>query len=344
MESCARPLVILGRPLGVCGEGRSVILAFSPCWERLTGGPMDMDAAAPGLPLAETFDDAVLRDGVLTTADWSTRESAVILPRAARIYGALTASTSASSDVGTISDATTSLVLGDMDGDGDLDVVVGNNGQRNLLYLNDGSADPFLSIPPTPISQELNDTEKVVVSDIDSDGDLDVVTANTSGQFSRLYLNNGTVDPFADVDGVDLPFVGARSTGLAVGDLNGDGHPDLVFGNDFDERNRMLLNNGTSDPFAGVTSVIVSPAVNSTKAVALADVDNDGDLDLAVANARALSVVYLNNGSSTPFAGSPGLPLGATITDTTDIRFADVNGDGLVDALTAEFNRSNQFF
>ena len=161
------------------------------------------DAATPGLPLAEPFDDIDLRDGPLTTADWSEMDSALLFPAVARIYGAFPVDPNdpmASLDVGSVADRTTSIALGDIDGDGDLDLVVGNNGEPNLLYLNDETANPFGSIPAANISLQANQTEDIALGDFDRDGDLDVVAANTGGESSRLYLNNGTDEPFAGVD------------------------------------------------------------------------------------------------------------------------------------------------
>jgi VCBS repeat-containing protein len=305
------------------------------------------DAATPGLPLAEPFDDIDLRDGPLTTADWSEMDSELLLPAAARIYGAFPVDPNdpmASLDVGSVADRTTSIALGDIDGDGDLDLVVGNNGEPNLLYLNDGTANPFGSIPAANISLQANQTEDIALGDFDRDGDLDVVAANTGGESSRLYLNNGTDEPFAGVAGIDLAYVGNHSVGIVAGDLDGDGDMDLIFGNDKGEINRYLLNNGTANPFAGEASVVITQSANSTKAVELADVDNDGDLDLVVGNTGALNFLHLNNGSATPFIGSMGIVIGTVVTDTTSIRAVDVNGDGLVDVITGEFSNANQFY
>ena len=62
-----------------------------------------------------------------------------------------------------------------MDGDGDLDIVVGNNGQRSVVYLNDGAGN-------FPTGRNFgtgsDKTESVAVGDMDGDGDLDIVAGN----------------------------------------------------------------------------------------------------------------------------------------------------------------------
>ena len=82
--------------------------------------------------------------------------------------------TDISSDV----DWTNSIVLGDVDGDGDLDVVVGNWNQTNRLYKNNGTADPFSGVTGTDISSDMRNTSSIVLGDVDGDGDLDMLAGN----------------------------------------------------------------------------------------------------------------------------------------------------------------------
>ena len=69
------------------------------------------------------------------------------------------------------------MVLGDVDGDGDLDLVAGNSGQTNKLYLNDGSGG-FTAGTGADIGSETDHTYSVVLGDVDGDGDLDLVAGN----------------------------------------------------------------------------------------------------------------------------------------------------------------------
>ncbi len=181
------------------------------------------DNWTPGIDL--TFD---LYLGQLTPDRWSTINAA---------------------NLGSGSDVGTSLAVGDVDHDGDPDVIVGNFGSANRWHKNQGGATPFTGIAGQTITTDAKPTNAVALGDVDGDGDLDLVTANGSGQANRWYPNNGTTDPWAGLStgtpiGSDLD----DSRSLALGDLDRDGDLDLVVGN-FGTANRLYVNNGTADPW-----------------------------------------------------------------------------------------------
>ena len=90
--------------------------------------------------------------------------------------------------------------------------------------------------------------------------------------------------------GVDVTADAHPTYCVALGDMDGDGDCDLIAGTYNDAVNRLYLNNGTSDPFNGVTGSDITGDAHDTTSVALGDVDGDGDLDLVAGNAAG---VYL---------------------------------------------------
>ena len=134
--------------------------------------------------------------------------------------------------------------FGDLDHDGDLDLVVGGQPGKFTYFRNDGTANAAVFVEQTGSANPLNGHDAGFVAtpflaDVDGDGDLDVVSGKSSGQGLNYYENTGTaVAPvFVKRDGADNPFNGPFSPSIEIGlrapslvDLDGDGDLDLAFG------------------------------------------------------------------------------------------------------------------
>ena len=224
-----------------------------------TAGSNAAPEATPGLPFIEDFTDTTLRDAAQTTANWSTEEQALMLAWQERHYGAFGAGL-AGTDISSDEHATEAIALGDVDGDGDLDLVVGNYDQQNWLYTNDGAGDPWDTTIPLNITPANENTTAIALGDVDGDGDLDLVEGNWLA-WNRLYLNDGVGDPwdFADVELISTDTHHTRS--MVLGDVDGDGDLDLVTGGDFGAF--LYLNDGEGDPWDTVTSGAPSPPAHT---------------------------------------------------------------------------------
>ena len=137
-------------------------------------------------------------------------------------------------------DYTVSVAWGDVDGDGDLDLAVGNYGQRNKVYLNQGGV---LASTAAWVSDEADWTESVAWGDVDGDGDLDLAVGNGNfydAQANKVYLNQGGVlESTAAWVSADEDY----TESVAWGDVDGDGDLDLAVGN-YLAPNKVYLNQG----------------------------------------------------------------------------------------------------
>ncbi len=225
------------------------------------------------------------------------------------------------------SESTTDGALGDLDGDGDLDLVVANypslfSPGSNLLYLNQGG-----TFTASGTNLGLGNTTAVALGDLDGDQDLDIFFANR-GEGSKVWRNAGG-GSFTD-SGQSLG--SAQTFCLALGDLDGDQDLDAFFGNG--GGNTVWLNDGT-----GVfTDSAQSLGTLNTVAVHLLDVDGDGDLDAWTTNGSGgpePAQVWLNDGSA-HFTDSGWLLASSlaadsalgNVDDDTDLDVLVVSGDG----------------
>ena len=229
------------------------------------------------------------------------------------------------------------IAVGDFNGDHLLDVAVwatnstsGNsevhifvgNGAGGLTYSKTYSAPNSNTFNPGPNS--------IVAADVNGDGKLDLVAATPNNGVYVFFGNgDGTFQAPANY-GYDR--TSGCCNGLAVGDLNGDGKPDLALS--VNDGIAILLNNGNGT--FGAATYYASGVAGSAPGdgIAIGDLNGDKKPDVVVTNENYGVIVYLNQGSGT-FAvkGTVGaLPVGAT----NNVVLADINNDKKLDIIVPD--------
>jgi len=174
--------------------------------------------------------------------------------------------------------------FGDLDSDGDLDILMGTWRDELMLVINDGQVtEPNWTIADSAIVKLTRGRNATpTLGDIDDDGDLDLFIGESSGDIN-FYRNDGGTDgpEFILVDdkygGIDA---GRRSVPTLV-DIDTDGDLDLVVGSEA-EGLKLYRNNGTLREANFVLDETFDVPVHPFSAPIFTDVDGDGDADLFV--------------------------------------------------------------
>jgi hypothetical protein len=227
------------------------------------------------------------------------------------------------------------LALGDLNGDGKLDVVAGEVGASLSSFTGDVAV--FLNKGDGTLGAKTDvvagpGTDDVVIGDFTGDGKLDVVSSNgaNGGPGSVTVLagvGDGTLRP-------PVPYlVGFGAGPLAAGDFDGNGALDVVVA-DLENVASVLLNHG-GGVFEGRTDYATSPLPQQ---ILFGDVTGDGLLDIVVANSTG-STTSGSPGSVQVFRNTGGhaFALATTLATTdgpTSVALGDMNRDGALDIVT----------
>ena len=233
---------------------------------------------------------------------------------------------------------THSLALGDVNGDGSIDIVIGNYGQENQLLINTGDG-TFSDTNTVNLPGGSRNTKSLVLGDINGDGRMDIVVGN-SYQQNQVLMNSRNADTlFSDANIGSLSGGNWNTFSLALGDVNGDGHIDIAVGNR-DQESQILINSGNGT-FADTHIVSLPGGWMDTNSLALGDVNGDGHIDIVLGNSDKENQLLINAGDGT-FSDANTISLPGGTKRTFSLVLGDINGDGYIDIVVGNYNDVNE--
>lgn len=252
----------------------------------------------------------------------------------------------------------TGAAFADLDGDGDLDLLVNSLGSGTHLFLNDGQAH-FTEFNPTSRLNAKQGGMSLALADIDGDGDLDLYVANyrtvtirdqpntkftlrpIDGQPQVVSVNGRRVSEPELVDRFTYEVTARQGSATFTYDEHGE--PDALFRNDGAGRfSAVSWTNGAFLDEAG--QPLRKPAFDWGLSAMFRDLNGDGAPDLYVCNDfKSPDRIWLNDGQGN-FRALPALALRQTSLSSMGVDFADINRDGfddflVVDMLSREHSR-----
>ncbi len=226
------------------------------------------------------------------------------------------------------------VATGDFNSDGNLDLVTDSWGNNQLAILFGNNQHGF-NKQVKYIDVGKHPYQRIRIADFNKDGKPDIVTSNLDGNNTSILLGDGK-GKFHEPKGSPFP-CGDSPFGVAIGDINGDGNPDLAIINSpsitADNKGldglTILLGDGTGKFITMPGSPFTTGTAPSR--VAIGDLNNDGIADIVVTNYKSNSItVYMMKKNG--LASSYTVPVGSK---PDGVAIADLDGDGKGDIVVA---------
>ena len=233
-----------------------------------------------------------------------------------------------------------SIAVADLTGSGSQDFVIANFGAGSVsVFLHGATPGTYKSAVDVPAGGEPN---QLVIGDLNGDGKPDLVIADASATGNAIVLFQDPANPGQFLPATKLA-TGNSTAAVAIGDLNGDGAPDILAATSDASGNNgavyIFYQNATS---AGTfLAPVTVPAGAQPQAVRIADVNHDGLQDIVVANfgpgadsKGSAGVSVLLQDAAHPGSFLPPVTY-ATHGGAIDVAVADLDGDGKPDLVVA---------
>ena len=218
------------------------------------------------------------------------------------------------------------IEFADLDGDGDMDMVVASSDKSNVsIFRGDGNGELVLA---GNFSAGPNPTD-IAIGDINNDGNLDIVVANHETLYLTLLLGDGT-GAFDEAQNSPMEIgIAPHPHVVEIADIDRDGNADLIV----DDRSGegLYVVRGLGDGSFENEGVKIPVGGDPYLGFAAADVNGDGWLDMVTPNPQEVAVVTNTGSAKMVFKTSRA----ARLPSAFAVSLADMNGDGTTDLVAA---------
>ncbi|MEI6508716.1 MAG: FG-GAP-like repeat-containing protein, partial [Bacteroidota bacterium] len=279
-------------------------------------------------------------DGKLDLAVSNNSASTISIFRNTSTSGSITTSSFAAKVDFSVGSNPRGIALNDIDGDGKLDIAVGNNTGNtvSVLYNTSTSGSITSGSFAAQLTFSSSSPNDIVFSDIDGDGKAEMLVANGASNITSVYLNTAsrgsiTSSSFATAATYTT---GSFAQGVATGDIDGDGKQDMVIVNSSSNTVSLFRNTSTlgSLGFAAKVDFTTGTTPSSVK---LGDLDGDNKVDLIIPNNSSSTIsVFRNTATSgTISSGSLAAKVDFSVGSYPAlVSVGDIDGDGRMDMVS----------
>jgi hypothetical protein len=232
-----------------------------------------------------------------------------------------------------------SVVTGDLDGDGSLDVLSASQRDDKIAwYTSDGGTPP--NFTEEVITTDANHADDARVGDLDGDGDLDIVTASSVPGFPasqdviRWYENRPGQSPqFVSPDENEVYFSADGAISAVAADLDGDDDEDVATAGRTNQI-AWYISDGAELP--GFEETVISVNALGASDIEAADLDGDGRIDLVSASRDDNKIAwYENNLGQDGLPEFTEIPISTEVVNAWDVYVVDLDDDMNLDILAA---------
>ena len=223
------------------------------------------------------------------------------------------------------------IALGDITGDGHVDIVVSRPNANGVAVLAGDGSGAFGDAALYPVSVG---PAPVALADVTHDGKLDVIAANAVSANVSILPGDGA----GGVGYANRHAAGSYPHSVVAVDFNDDGIPDIATANLMGSDVSVLLADGSG----GYAAAVHYPVGDSPTWIVAGDVDGDGHTDLVTADLGGGTVSILRGDGNGAFATAMSYGVGGTFESPYAVALGDANNDGKLDIATANTNISNE--